>query len=146
KVSIDIADRSGADLRRLLRSAERFSDTAMSCALRFLNTPCSRSSASLSRVTLPDHFLSLARCRAPMRACRPCVCAVAAMMRQRPDAAVRCSVARQDVARIRPARLGRQALRRPVDLDLDVAAHLVGQALEALQPVEVHLAEACLLQ
>jgi len=59
----------GAELRGLwrLRSAERFSDTAMSRALRFLKTPLSSASAWLSRVTLPDHFLSLTRLRAPTR-------------------------------------------------------------------------------
>src|SRR6478609_1112696 len=112
----------------------------MSCALRFLKTPCSRSSASLARVTLPDHFLSLLRWRAPTRPCPPCV--VAAILRQRPGAAVRCSVAAEDVTRVGAAQWRRQALDRRADLDLDVATHLVGQGLEALQPVEIHLGEA----
>src|ERR1700729_2837896 len=112
-----MADRSGADLRRRLRSAERLSDTAMSCALRFLKTPGARSRALLSRVTLPDHFLSLARCRAPMRA-RP-LCA-AAMNPQRSRTAGRCSVAGQDVAGIGPAHRRRDTVDGAVDLDLDV--------------------------
>jgi hypothetical protein len=55
KVSIDIAERKGSDFRRSLRSAERLSDWATALGLRFLNTPCSRSSASLFAVTRFDH-------------------------------------------------------------------------------------------
>jgi hypothetical protein len=53
-VSIDIADRYGSDLRRLLRSAERFKDCAIAVAERSRNTPSSKSSALLVRVTRPD--------------------------------------------------------------------------------------------
>jgi hypothetical protein len=49
-----MADRYGDDLRRLLRSADRFSDVAMARGVRFLKTAFSRSSASLVSVTRPD--------------------------------------------------------------------------------------------
>ena len=55
KFSIDIAERNGALLRRRLCSAERLSDRAMERALRLVNTPCSRSSALLVRMTRADH-------------------------------------------------------------------------------------------
>jgi hypothetical protein len=65
-VSIDMADCRGVPLRRLLDSADRFSDAAIRAALRDLNTLFSRSSASLRRVTSADHlrvrFLALAFC------------------------------------------------------------------------------------
>ena len=47
---------------------ERFNDFAMSRALRLVNTPLSRSSAWLSRVTLADHFCPPRRCDAFLRA------------------------------------------------------------------------------
>src|SRR5687768_2098004 len=49
-----MAERNGSDLRRRLRSADRFSERAMLRALLWLNTPWSRSSALLVRVTRPD--------------------------------------------------------------------------------------------
>ena len=60
KLSIDIAERNGLDLRRVLASADRLSDCATSRALGSVNTPGSRSSASLVRITRADH-------RAPLR-------------------------------------------------------------------------------
>jgi hypothetical protein len=59
KLSIDIADRNGGDLRRPLRSTERFNDSAIWRALLFLNTPLSKSIASLRCVTPADHFLEV---------------------------------------------------------------------------------------
>jgi len=53
-VSIDIAERYGSALRRRLTSADRLSDAAMRRALENVNTPGSRSSASLVRVTRAD--------------------------------------------------------------------------------------------
>ena len=53
-VSIDIAERNGLLLRRRLRSAERFKDRATARGLRWLNTPRSRSSASLVSMTCAD--------------------------------------------------------------------------------------------
>src|SRR5205814_364759 len=55
KLSIDIAERNGALLRRWLRSAERLSDNATARAVRLVKTPCSRSRASLARITRADH-------------------------------------------------------------------------------------------
>ena len=57
KFSIDIAERNGALLRRRLCSAERFSERAMARGLRFVKTPCSRSSALLVRMTRADQRL-----------------------------------------------------------------------------------------
>jgi hypothetical protein len=57
KLSIDIAERNGALFLRRLRSAERFSERATARALRCLNTPRSRSSASLVRMTRADQRL-----------------------------------------------------------------------------------------
>jgi hypothetical protein len=57
KLSIDIAERNGALLRRLLRSAERLSDRATARGLRLVNTPRSRSSALLVRMTRADQRL-----------------------------------------------------------------------------------------
>jgi hypothetical protein len=54
KFSIDIAERKGELLRRRLCSAERFSERATARALRCLNTPDSRSSALLVRMTCAD--------------------------------------------------------------------------------------------
>jgi hypothetical protein len=54
KVSIDIAERNGSDLRRRLLSAERLSDKATAFGFGFLKTPDSRSSALLVAVTRPD--------------------------------------------------------------------------------------------
>jgi hypothetical protein len=56
KLSIDIAERNGSALRRLLRSAERLSERAMAFGSLLLKTPCCRSSASLRSITLADHF------------------------------------------------------------------------------------------
>src|SRR5215510_4571080 len=56
------AERSGEDLRWPLCSAERFSDLATSRGLRLVNTPWSRSSAWLSRVTRADHLRLLFLC------------------------------------------------------------------------------------
>ncbi len=53
---MDIADCSGVPLRRWLRDAERFSDSAISCGLLDLKTSFSRSSALLPCVTAADHF------------------------------------------------------------------------------------------
>src|ERR1700752_5117993 len=52
-----MAERYGSDLGRRLRSAERLSEAVIGFGLRCLNTPPSRSSASLSSVTRCDHFL-----------------------------------------------------------------------------------------
>lgn len=54
-----MADRYGLLFRRVLDSAERFNERATCRGLPFLNTPCSRSSASLRLVTSLDH------CRRP---------------------------------------------------------------------------------
>src|ERR1700732_220710 len=51
-----MADRKGVDLRRRLACADRFSESATCRALFFLNTPLSRSSASLRFITSADHF------------------------------------------------------------------------------------------
>ena len=50
-----MADRYGLLFRRVLDSAERFSERATCRGFRFLNTPCSRSNASLRLVTSLDH-------------------------------------------------------------------------------------------
>src|SRR5262249_28721947 len=52
--SIDMAERKGSVLRLLLRSAERFNDSATARGLVLLKTPSSRSSALLVAVTRPD--------------------------------------------------------------------------------------------
>ena len=57
KVSIDIADLNGSAFRRLLCSAERFSERAIALGSPFVNTPDSKSSASLRSITFADHFL-----------------------------------------------------------------------------------------
>jgi hypothetical protein len=54
KFSIDIAERNGALLRRLLCSAERFRDCAIARGLRFVKTLGSRSSALLVLMTRAD--------------------------------------------------------------------------------------------
>jgi hypothetical protein len=54
--SIDIAERNGDDFRRVLLPAGRLSDRAIRFGSRQVNTPCSSSSAKLSRVTLADHL------------------------------------------------------------------------------------------
>jgi hypothetical protein len=56
KLSIDMADLKGLDLRRRLDSADRFSDSAICRALFFLKTPLSKSSASLRCMTRADHL------------------------------------------------------------------------------------------
>jgi hypothetical protein len=58
KFNIDIAERNGSALRRVLCSAERLSERAMAFGSLFVKTPCSRSSASLRSITLCDHFLA----------------------------------------------------------------------------------------
>src|SRR5579871_3932029 len=50
-----MAERKGADLRLLLASAERLSEAAIARAESLQKTPCSRSSASLVRMTRADH-------------------------------------------------------------------------------------------
>src|SRR5215813_4763896 len=57
---MDMADRKGSAFRRLLCSAERFSDCAISRASSRAKTPCSRSSASLLRISSADQYLRLA--------------------------------------------------------------------------------------
>ena len=52
-----MAERNGALLRRRLCSAERLSDSATARGLRLVNTPRSRSSASLVRMTRADQRL-----------------------------------------------------------------------------------------
>ena len=54
KVNIDIAERKGELLRRLLYLAECFSERAISRGSSSAKTPASRSSALLSRVTFCD--------------------------------------------------------------------------------------------
>jgi hypothetical protein len=54
RFSIDIAERNGSDLRRLLRSADRLRETAIFLALDCLKTPPSRSIALLVWVTRLD--------------------------------------------------------------------------------------------
>jgi hypothetical protein len=51
-----MADRNGGDFLRVLASAERRSDSAIFFGSRQVNTPCSRSSASLCRVTSLDQL------------------------------------------------------------------------------------------
>src|SRR5437870_13526045 len=55
KFSIDIAERNGALLRRLLCSAERLSDSATARGLRLVKTRFSRVRALLVRITRADH-------------------------------------------------------------------------------------------
>src|SRR5215207_6188624 len=52
---MDIADCLGVPLRRVLRSAERLSESAILRGLLEVNTPFSRSSASLRSITARDH-------------------------------------------------------------------------------------------
>jgi hypothetical protein len=54
KVSIDIADRYEFDFRRRLRSADRFSETAIFRGVDLVKTPFSSVRALLSRVTRAD--------------------------------------------------------------------------------------------
>lgn len=54
KLSMDMAERNGGDLRRRLASADFFKDRATALALRCLKTPGSRSIASLLRITAAD--------------------------------------------------------------------------------------------
>ena len=56
KLSMDIAERNGLDLRRGLASADFLSEAAMARALLSLNTPDLRSIALLRCVTPFDHF------------------------------------------------------------------------------------------
>ena len=55
--SMDMADRKGSALRRLLFSADRLRERAIRLGSDNVKTPRSRSSASLSRVTRPDQPL-----------------------------------------------------------------------------------------
>lgn len=57
---MDIAERNGSDLRRWLDSAERLSERAIARGLPRVNTPGSRSSASLFCITRRDHRAPLA--------------------------------------------------------------------------------------
>lgn len=54
KVSIDMAERNGLDLRDWLVSAERLSERAICLGARNVNTPGSSISAALSSVTRCD--------------------------------------------------------------------------------------------
>ena len=54
---MDIAERNGSARRRSLRSADRFSDRAISRGLGQVKTPGSRSSALLVRVTSLDQSI-----------------------------------------------------------------------------------------
>lgn len=69
KLSIDMAERNGALLRRLLRSAERLRESATARGLRLVKTPCSRSSALLLRMTSADQ-----RRAVPMPGCEQSLC------------------------------------------------------------------------
>ena len=60
---MDMAERNGPDLRRLLRSADRFSESAICRGLR-VNTLLSRSSALLRSVTRRDQRRVCGRRRA----------------------------------------------------------------------------------
>jgi len=57
-LALDIADWNGPDLRRLLWSADLLSESAISRGSSSVNTPASRSSASLVSVTCCDQRLS----------------------------------------------------------------------------------------
>jgi hypothetical protein len=63
---MDSAERKGSDLRRLLRSADRFNDAAIRLGSRKVNTPRSSVSASLCSVTRRDQ-------RPPSRVLAPAV-------------------------------------------------------------------------
>jgi hypothetical protein len=52
---MDIADRNGIAFLRVLRSADRISDSAIFLGLVIEKTPLSRSSALLFRMTTRDH-------------------------------------------------------------------------------------------
>jgi len=56
KLSIDIAERKGLDLRRLLDSEDLFRELAIARALLSLNMPACKSIASLSLITFWDHL------------------------------------------------------------------------------------------
>jgi hypothetical protein len=56
KLSIDIAERNGLALRRSLDSEDLFKEFAIARALLSLNMPDRKSIASLSLVTLRDHW------------------------------------------------------------------------------------------
>ena len=58
---MDIAERYGLDLRRWLRSAERFSDLAIAVGLWVKTLSC-RVIASLLSVTRADHLRPVLRC------------------------------------------------------------------------------------
>src|SRR6185369_8394216 len=60
-----MAERNGAALRRLLRSADRFKDAAMRLGSRDANTPWSRVNASLCSVTWRDHRRPVRECDVP---------------------------------------------------------------------------------
>src|SRR5581483_8459380 len=77
-----MAERNGSDLRRSLACAERLSERAICRALRPVNTPGSRSSASLLRMTWADHL------RAGGRPCAACVGPLAGVFRAEPRSRV----------------------------------------------------------
>jgi hypothetical protein len=58
---MDIAERYGSDLRRLLLTADRLSDAAIRLGFCWLKTPFSSVSASLCSVTWRDHRRPLRR-------------------------------------------------------------------------------------
>jgi hypothetical protein len=65
KFSMDIAERNGSALRRLLRSAERLRERAMAFGSLFVKTPPSKSSASLRCITFADQYLRAMLCFYP---------------------------------------------------------------------------------
>jgi hypothetical protein len=67
---MDIAERNGSLLRRSLRSADRFSDRAISAGSDQVKTPDSRSSASLVLETSRDQFRPLLTMRRHLRLLR----------------------------------------------------------------------------
>src|SRR5262245_40442658 len=56
---MESAERKGSALRRLLRSADRFSEAAIALGSRLVNTPSSSVSASLCSVTACDQRRAL---------------------------------------------------------------------------------------
>ena len=84
-MSIDSAERYGSALRRVLRYAERFKDSAMARGLRCLKTEGSRSSASLRRVTSADQRF------VPVPLAVPALLAVLVTLRLRFDCSVMAS-------------------------------------------------------
>ncbi len=62
RFSIDIADWKGPAFRRVLASADRFSERAIRRGSSDVNTPGSRSSASLRSATCRDHVRDRTLC------------------------------------------------------------------------------------